>query len=82
MSKYRVTLWIEEDNLVLSFDHPYANKEWFKEFPEELSEFDTTDMDDKRITGLMEYMGQSDSWSGMFYDHDTVTRIRVAREDT
>lgn len=67
----RVTLWIEQDNLVISFDHPYGD-EW------EIDDYDG-DADGESAISILEYMGQSDSWSGMFYDHDNVTRVKVEK---
>jgi hypothetical protein len=39
--------------------------------------WDTTEVDDHNgASGVLEYMAQSDSWSGLFYDHHNVTRMR------
>lgn len=69
----RVTLWIEQDNLVLSFDHPWGND------PESAPDEYDGDADGDGAIGILEYMAQSDSWSGMFYDHDNVTRVKVEK---
>lgn len=69
----RVTLWIEQDNLVVSFDHPYGDDpDW------EVEEYDGDANGDGAI-GILEYMAQSDSWSGLFYEHDHVTRVKVEK---
>lgn len=68
----RVTLWIEQDNLVISFDHPWGD---------EIDEYDG-DADGNGAIGILEYMAQSDSWSGMFYDHDNVTRVKIEKVGT
>lgn len=81
MTKFRVTLWIEQDNLVVSFDHPYLH-EWLEDDPDRTAEdllFDVTDMNHGEAIGILEYMAQSDSWSGLFYDHNNVTRVKVER---
>jgi len=74
--RYRVTLWIEQDNLVVSFDHPWLHEYIGEDENPHDSEFDT-DGDSPQANSILEYMAQSDSWSGLFYDHYTVTRVKV-----
>lgn len=73
--KTRVTLWIEQDNLVVSFDHPFGDD---NDYDREIEEYDG-DAEGKEATGVLEYMAQSDSWSGLFYDHDHVTRVKIEK---
>lgn len=67
----RVTLWIEQDNLVVSFDHPFGDEI-------EVEEYDGA-AEGNVADSILEYMAQSDSWSGLFYEHDNVTRIKIEK---
>jgi hypothetical protein len=64
----RVTLWIEQDDMVVSLTWPWDN------------DFEEYDGDPDGAIGVMESMGQMDRFSGIFYEHDNVTRVKIEKK--